>query len=318
MRPSQQPGTAPELLPTPQAILGRASGENFPVASRLLPRALRGDLLALYGFARLTDEIGDGDSPPADTLAALDWLDDEIDRAAAGRAEHPLLAAAGVTIRRHHLDPAVFHQLVEANRRDQSVRRYDSFDQLVDYCRLSAVPVGRMVLGVLHAATPDRIAWSDDVCVALQVVEHCQDVFEDAGRDRIYLPADDLALLGCDEADITEGRPSDALRAVVALQVDRTRTLLASGEPLAASLRGRFRLAVAAFAAGGLAAADELRRGGYAPLTPPTATGVAITRRVRRLGSLLWHTARLAGAAADPPAAAAPTAPAGPPRRASR
>ena len=305
MRPSQQPEAAPpELLPTPQAILGRAGGENFPVASRLLPKAQRQDLLALYGFARLADEIGDGDQPPADILAALNWLDAEIDRAAGGRARHPLLVAAGDTIRRHHLDPGLFHQLVQANRQDQTVRRYSTFDQLVDYCRLSATPVGRMVLGVLQADSAERAAWSDDVCVALQLVEHCQDVFEDAGRDRIYLPAEDLALLGCDEADITAARPTDALRAVVALQIDRSRRLLGAGAPLAASLPGRFRLAVAAFAAGGLGAADELRRRGYAPLSP--GAGTDTRRRLRRLGSLLWHTTRLVAAGIGPAVAPAP------------
>ncbi len=315
MRPSRQPEAGPELLPTAQAILGRANGENFPVASRLLPKALRRDLLALYGFARLTDEIGDGDHPPAEILAALDWLDAEIDRAAAGRARHPLLVAAGDTIRRHRLDPGVFHQLVQANRQDQTVRRYGSFEQLVDYCRLSAMPVGRMVLGVVHADSAERVAWSDDVCVALQLVEHCQDVFEDAGRDRVYLPAEDLALFGCDEADIMAARPTDAVRAAVALQIDRSRSLLSAGAPLAASLPGRLRLAVAAFAAGGLGAADELRRRGYAPLTP--GAGTDIGRRARRLGSLLWHTARLAGAGVNQPAAAiAPVAVTSP--RASR
>ncbi len=282
----------PGALPAPEAILARASGENFPVASRVLPRALRQDLIALYGFARLADEIGDG--AVADPLRALDWLDGEIDRAAAGTARHPLLVHAGTTIRRHHLPTEPFHDLVEANRQDQSVLRYATFEELVDYCRLSAVPVGRMVLGVLGAATPPRVTWSDDVCIALQLVEHCQDVFEDAARGRIYLPAEDLRRLGCDEDDVLACRPTPALRSTVALQTHRARALLAGGAPLAASLPGRFRLAVAAFAGGGLAVVDELADAGFAPQAPGAAEAGTTVRRARRHWSAFCHTARIA------------------------
>jgi squalene synthase HpnC len=242
------------------ALVRRAGGENFRVAPWFLPAETRADLMALYGFARLVDWIGD--EYDGDRLALLDWADDSIDRAAAGGAAEEIFARAGATIRRHGLALQPFHDLVEANRQDQQVVRTATFDDLVGYCRLSASPVGRMVLGVVGLATPEATAWSDDVCTALQVIEHCQDVGEDAAVDRVYLPADDLARHGVDDGDLMAASASPGLRAVVLEQTARARRLLASGPPLVGCLRGRNRLLVAGFVAGGLASVDAIERAG--------------------------------------------------------
>jgi squalene synthase HpnC len=246
----------PRGVPTAAEVLGQAGAENFPVASRLLPARVRGHLVAIYGFARLADDIGD--EADGDRVALLDWLDDELVRAADGRATHPLLVRLTPTIQACHLPLEPFQRLIEANRVDQRVHRYGTWNELLGYCRLSANPVGELVLRVLDAATPERIALSDRVCTGLQLVEHLQDVGEDAERDRVYLPAEDLERFECSVDDLLAPTASPRLRALVRYEATRIRPLLDDGGPLAASLTGRFRLAVASFAAGGQAALDAI------------------------------------------------------------
>lgn len=239
----------------------KASRENFPVASRMLPRDVRSNLMAIYGFARLTDDIGD--EAGGDRMALLDWLDDELNLAAAGQAIHPVFQRLTPLIRDLNVSLEPFRNLIEANRVDQVVTRYETFDDLVGYCMLSAAPVGRLVLAVFHVSTPERTEWSDQVCIALQVVEHLQDVGEDARRGRIYLPLDDLREFDCAEEDLLLPTTSEALRQVVAKETLRTRELLDAGDVLAASLPIRARLAVAGFVGGGRAAADAIERESY-------------------------------------------------------
>lgn len=254
------PAAAPPGLATTSAVLAKAGAENFPVAARFLPAAVRRDLMAVYGFARLVDDIGD--ELPGDRRAALDWVEAELHRALGGEPAHPLLADAATTIGRHHLPVACFTDLIAANRLDQESVAYVTYDDLAAYCRLSAVPVGRLVLGVLGAVRPDRVGWSDDVCTALQILEHLQDLAEDVTAGRYYLPADDLAACGTSSAqvaaDVVAGRASPATAAAVAMEVGRSVDLLRAGPPLVGSLSGRAALAVAGFVAGGLATADAI------------------------------------------------------------
>jgi squalene synthase HpnC len=238
--------------------MAQARAENFPVASRLLPRALRSHLLALYGFARLVDDIGD--EATGDRLAQLDWAEAELARAMAGEAEHPVFRALTPTIRRFALSREPFVDLIDANRQDQIVRRYATFEDLEAYCMLSAAPVGRLVLAVFERSTPERVERSDRVCVGLQLVEHLQDVAEDAEAGRVYLPLEDLARHRCDPDRLTEQDQRQALCRTVAHEVGRARGLLAYGAPLARSLPLRLRLAVAGFSAGGAAALDSIER----------------------------------------------------------
>jgi squalene synthase HpnC len=248
-------------LPAARSVYAHATNENFPVASRLLPATLRADLMAIYGFARLTDDVGD--LADGDRLAQLEWLEHELPRAVRGEASHPVMRRVGATIAARRLPLQPFFDLIEANRQDQVVRRYETFEDLLAYCRLSANPVGRLVLEIFGAATPERVALSDDVCSALQVVEHLQDVAEDLRQDRIYLPLADLRAEGCEESDLAAPAAGPALRRVVALEAARARRLLFSGAPLAASLSLRPRVAVAAFAAGGMAALDDIAAAGF-------------------------------------------------------
>jgi squalene synthase HpnC len=260
--------------------MARAGSENFPVASRVLPRSSRSHLLAIYGFARLVDELGD--SAPGERLAALDWVESDLDRAYQGRAEHPLLVRLTPTLRACALPREPFARLIEANRMDQRVSRYRSWPELRSYCALSADPVGELVLDVFGLATSARIRLSNSICTGLQLTEHCQDVSEDLARGRIYLPGEDLARFGCTEADLAADRAGDSLRKVLAFEVARARGLLTEGAPLLDELRGRARLAVAGFLAGGRAALDAIERAGFDVLTasPRAARG-------RRLGALV-------------------------------
>jgi squalene synthase HpnC len=252
---------APAHLPTPAAVMAHSGGENFPVASRVLPRRIRSRLLGIYGFARLVDELGD--EAPGDRVAALDWLEQELQRAYAGHAHHPLTVRLQEVLRECALPREPFMRLIEANRVDQRVARYRTWEQLVGYCRLSANPVGELVLGAFGRATPERVVLSDRVCTALQLAEHWQDVAEDLGRGRIYLPAEDLERFGCQESELGELRAGWRLRGLIAFEVARTRALMDEGAHLIDTLRGRERVAVAAFVSGGRAALDAVERTGY-------------------------------------------------------
>ncbi|GAA0400647.1 squalene synthase HpnC [Microbispora corallina] len=237
--------------------------ENFPVASLLLPRSVRRHLLAVYGFARRVDDIGD-EAPPGERRELLDAVDADLRRLYAGRPPHlGVVRVLAPTVRACAVPAEPFHHLVEANRRDQEVSRYETFADLLGYCALSANPVGRIVLHVFGAATPDRIALSDRICSALQILEHCQDVGEDLARGRVYLPAEDLRRLGCAEADLTAVQNTEPLRDVVALQTRRAAHLLDEGAPLVGTLPGVARTAVAGYVAGGRAVVAALERHGH-------------------------------------------------------
>ena len=241
--------------------MAKAAKENFPVASRLLPRDTRHHLLAVYGFARLVDDIGD--EVAGDRVAALDWLDAEVDRVYTGTPTHPLMRRLVPTVRRFEIPPEPFRGLIAANRQDQEVNAYATFDDLAAYCDLSANPVGHLVLYVLEAATPERIRLSDSICTGLQLVEHWQDVAEDLARGRVYLPQEDLASFGCSRNDLAASPPGRAFRRLMAFEVRRARALLDEGAPLARHLGGRPGFAVAAFVAGGRSALDAIARAGY-------------------------------------------------------
>jgi squalene synthase HpnC len=242
----------------------KMAAENFPVALRVLPRGARDDLAAVYRFARFVDDVGDElPGGRAERLAVLDVIADELRMLPDGGSSLPPVANLADLTRRHDVPVQDYLDLVEANRVDQHVASYATFDDLLGYCRLSAAPVGRIVLHVADAATPASIADSDAVCAALQVLEHCQDVGEDARRDRVYLPAAELRAAGVGDPELTGTATSPRLRRVVADQVTRARGLLAQGAPLVSRLHGWARLAVAGYVAGGLATADALEAATY-------------------------------------------------------
>lgn len=250
----------PATAPAPESVMARASSENFPVASFFLAAAVRRHLLSIYGFARLVDELGD--SVEGDRLAALDWLESELDVACRGGARHPIMRRLQSTIAECDLPAGPFRRLIEANRVDQSIHRYESWEQLQGYCDLSANPVGELVLGVFGLASPDRIRLSDRICTALQLIEHCQDVAEDLRAGRIYMPRRDMERSGCAKEDLAAPYANAAVRALIDLEMRRSVCLLDEGAPLLRTLSGRPRIAVAAFLAGGYAAVKAVQAAG--------------------------------------------------------
>lgn len=293
---------------TSRTTLGKAADENFPVAPFFLPRAWRDDLMGVYGFARLVDDIGDGDLAPGgadarhlgvdperadDRIAMLDAFEADLLRVfdpADGAPRHPLLRALVPIVERCRLTPEPFLGLVAANRQDQLVRRYETYDDLLAYCELSANPIGRLVLALTGTATPERLRRSDEICTALQIVEHLQDVAEDLAGDRIYLPAEDMKRFHVTEDDLARPTAGASVRALIAFQADRARALLDAGAPLVGSVQGRLRLLLAGFTAGGYAALDAIADAGFDVLPgPPKA---AKPRLMRRAGALLLTARR--------------------------
>ncbi|MFJ2936841.1 squalene synthase HpnC [Streptomyces sp. NPDC087219] len=288
-----------------RTTLGKAADENFPVAPFFLPRAWRDDLMAVYGFARLVDDIGDGDLAPGgadarhlgldpetaqDRLAFLDAFEADLHRVFDGTPRHPLLQGLQPTVRRCGLTTEPFLGLIAANRQDQQVGRYETYDDLLAYCELSANPVGRLVLAITGTDTPERVRRSDEICTALQIVEHLQDVAEDFGNDRVYLPAEDLKRFHVTESDLARPTAGASVRALIAFEAGRARDLLHAGAPLVGSVHGRLRLLLAGFTAGGLAALDAITDAGYDVLTgPPKATKPSLMRQV---GAVLLRARR--------------------------
>ena len=269
-------------MPSADAVLAQASAENFRVASRVLPAAQREHLLAVYGYARLVDDIGD--EQPGDRAAQLDWVQRELDAIYGGAdASHPLMARLAQTIAACDLPREPFDRLIAANRQDQTVTRYADFDALLAYCDLSAAPVGELVLRVFGAATPQRIALSDRVCAGLQIVEHLQDVAEDLAQGRVYMPMADLAACGCPEADLGAATASPALRATLARVGARAAALLGAGPALVCELPWRPAIAVAGFTGGGRAALRALRTADWEVLgRRPRPSRVTVLRAVAR------------------------------------
>jgi squalene synthase HpnC len=302
----------------------RASGENFPVALRLLPTSRRKYLMAVYGFARTTDDIGDR-APPEQRIRLLDELEADLRRlyanlgsrggggagdsgrggggagdSDAGAGDSGDAAGRGSGAPRAEvvraLGPAVtdcgipmqpFLDLIRANRQDQVVTRYQTFGDLLGYCRLSANPVGRIVLQVFGCFSPRRAELSDSICTALQLAEHWQDVAEDLRAGRIYLPAEDMDKFGCTEEDLSQASAPPQVRALIAFETARAKVMLDAGAPLIGTLRGAARVAVGGYVAGGRAALAAIAAADHDVLR-----GAPLPRKQRLAGELVLAYAR--------------------------
>jgi squalene synthase HpnC len=259
------------------ALVDKASLENFPVASRVLPRAVREQLFAIYGFARLVDDIGD--RSPGDRLSELDWAERELDRALAGTADEEVFVRLGECARAIGADREPFACLIEANRQDQVVSRYETISGLEAYCALSANPVGRLVLKVFDRDEARTRALSDSICTGLQLVEHLQDIGEDFEVGRVYLPIEDLRRFAVTDEMLAASSAAPELRRLVAFEARRARTYIESGLGLVRLLDAFGALAVAGFAGGGLAQLDAIERAGFDVLAAPVkASARAVAR----------------------------------------
>jgi phytoene synthase len=234
--------------------------ENFPVASLLLPAALREPIEIIYRFARSADDFADeGNDPPE---VRLRKLNDYRGQLAAPR--DPLLRDVTKIIREHELPVGLFADLLDAFSQDVTKKRYANFPDVLDYCRRSANPVGRLLLHLFKRTSDSNCRASDAICSALQLVNFWQDVDVDYLKDgRIYLPQDEMARHGVTEQHISQKICDDAWRALMKFQVQRARELMLSGKDLGRALPGRIGLEIRATIQGGLRILEKVERARY-------------------------------------------------------
>ncbi|MGL1833732.1 squalene synthase HpnC [Rhodocyclaceae bacterium SMB388] len=243
--------------------------ENFPVASFLLPSRLREPVEAIYAFARSADDIADeGDACTAQRLAELDAYRAELDAIADGRPVvssqlAPIFFRLADNVRRFALPLQPMRDLLDAFGQDVVKTRYASFDELRDYCRRSANPVGRLLLHLYGRSDADALAHSDAICTSLQLINFWQDVAVDWDKDRVYLPAEDLVHFGVSEDDIAAGRCDERWRALMRFEVARAREMMRSGAPLATLLPGRIGLELRLIVCGGLRILERIEAVDY-------------------------------------------------------
>ena len=273
-----------------QAACLRLAGkhyENFTVISWLVPRRLRPHLAALYGFCRTVDDLGD--EAPGDRTELLDRFEGMLRDAIAGRdTTHPILIALQKTVTDYRLPEPLLIDLVTANRLDQTNHRYATYDDLLHYCRFSAVPVGRLFL-LLYGYRDEKLhQLSDATCTALQLTNFWQDIRRDHDMGRIYLPQEDMDRFNVSEGDLDQAAASDSLRRLVAFEVGRTEALFEQGWPLVKKVHGHLRVDLALFSRGGQAILKKISDQGFDTLTTRPIVGGKDKLRLFLL-SLLSH-----------------------------
>ena len=239
--------------------------ENFPVASPLLPPALRAPVRVIYAFARSADDIADeGDAAPQERIAALDAYEAELDRIDAGQpSDNALFQQLALTLKEHHLNTQLLRDLLSAFRQDVRQLRYANYGELLDYCTRSANPVGRIMLALSDQHSPDFLDKSDAICSALQLINFLQDVAIDIKKSRIYIPEEDLARFGVSEQQIIDGKIDSQWRALMHFEVQRTRALMVKGAPLAMHVGGRLGWELRFIVQGGLRILEKIEAVNY-------------------------------------------------------
>jgi squalene synthase HpnC len=271
--------------------LARSHYENFPVASRLLPARMRPHVAAVYAFARLADDMADeGDRPSADRLADLDAWDACLNAAALGAVQRgephaEVFLALRNTIEEYRLPVQLLHDLISAFKQDVTVKRYATWDDLLDYCRRSANPVGRLVLRIAGYDRPELDAASDAVCTALQLTNFWQDLEVDWAKERLYIPSSTWQAAGALESDLSARRMTPAWRAALSDAAGRTRALFEAGAPVCDGVRGRLRWELRATWLGGTTILEKLEAAEFDVFAHrPTLTA-------RDAPGILWRTA---------------------------
>lgn len=247
------------------AAIAHRHYENFPVASWLLPRAMRPHIAAIYAFARTADDYADQpDRAPDQRLRLLDDWRAKLHRAARGENEpDPVFVALGATIRRRDLPVQLFDDLLSAFRQDVTVHRYGTWDEVMDYCRRSANPVGRLVLRVAGVRNDDADRSSDALCTALQLANFWQDFGVDWHNGRLYVPREEMSAAGAAEQDLDQHRMTPEWRSAMRACVVRTRRLFEAGRPVTHAVGGRLRFELRATWLGGTRVLQKIERADY-------------------------------------------------------
>jgi squalene synthase HpnC len=243
--------------------LARTHYENFPVATLLLPARLRPHLYAVYAYCRWADDLGDETGGPPRALWLLDRWEDELQACYAGRARHPVFVALADTVARLDIPAQPFHDLITAFRRDQATTRYQSFEDVLGYCRYSANPVGRLVLYVCGYRDPERQQLSDYTCTALQLANFWQDVRRDYDIGRIYIPLEDMAAAGYSEEELRGHRYNSNFARLLQTLVARTWLLFRKGLPLVERVDRRLAVDIELFSRGGMEILRLIERQNY-------------------------------------------------------
>jgi squalene synthase HpnC len=263
--------------------------ENFHVVSFLLPKRLHQDFYNVYAFCRWADDLGDEIGNPRESLRLLAWWRGELEAMYAGRVKHPVFVALGDTAARHQLPIETFDDLIKAFEQDQTITRYRNFEEVFHYCRYSANPVGRLVLGLCGYRDAARQELSDATCTALQLANFWQDVIVDLAKDRVYLPLDVLERHGYSLDDLFARRFDDRFRAVMKEVMVVTRELFVKGLPLADQVDRRLAIDLELFSRGGLKILDKIERQDYDVLRARPAIS-----KTERVGLLLGALTRRA------------------------
>jgi squalene synthase HpnC len=234
--------------------------ENFPVASIILPRRLRGPIRAIYAFARAADDIADeGELTTQERLAGLQLFRSNLHALQQGQLpDDPIFKALAPVIREHKLPFTLFHDLLDAFTQDVEKTRYANFGEVMAYCRKSANPIGRLLLMLYGDQEPKHQAWSDGICAALQLINFLQDVAVDYKKGRIYLPQDEMAKFGISERQIADGRVDALWQQFMKTQIERARRMLVAGAPLGLALKGRIGLEMRLIVLGGSRILEKL------------------------------------------------------------
>ncbi|MEK6406017.1 MAG: squalene synthase HpnC [Acidobacteriota bacterium] len=247
--------------------LTRSHYENFPVGSALIPKRLRKHFYSIYAFARIADDFADEgyghDYSERERLDLLDEWRQMLAESLAGGARHPVFVALAQTAEQFDLPAALFEDLLSAFAQDVTVRRYQSFDELLDYCRRSANPIGRLILLLFGYRDEQHHRWSDDICTALQLANHWQDVAIDLEKNRIYLPDEDLSRFDLTVDDLMRRGAGDGFKRLMKFEVERAREMFARGKTLCTSVGGRLGLELRSVWLGGMRILERIEQNGY-------------------------------------------------------
>ncbi len=279
------PGCTPEAAQNYTRWLATHHYENFNVVSWLLPKELHQHFYNVYAYCRWADDLGDEISDPQRALELLYWWEEELNACFQGTASHPVFVALRETIVAKKIPKQPFADLLKAFRQDQTVKRYPTWDSVLNYCVYSANPVGRLVLYLCGYRDDERHRLSDATCTALQLANFWQDVARDLEKGRIYIPFDIAAAHGLTEADLVERRFDDRYVNLIKDLIARTRTLFAEGMPLAKMVDARLSVDLEMFSRGGLAVLDAIESSGYDTLHHRPSIGKA--KQARLLGRAL-------------------------------
>jgi squalene synthase HpnC len=249
------------------ARLAKSHYENFLVASLFVPKPLKQHFYHVYAYCRISDDLGDESGGPDKALPLLDWWQEELDACYAGNPQHPVFVALAETNAQFSIPKEPYADLLKAFRQDQTTPRYQTYEELLGYCRYSANPVGRLVLYLCGYRDPERQQLSDTTCTALQLANFWQDVARDYAIGRIYLPLEDMERFGVTEEQIAERRFTSAFADLLRLECQRTKTLFEEGLKLCPLVDRRVRLDIEMFSRGGQEIVRRIEAQGYDVLT---------------------------------------------------